>query len=111
MCIFNLCVYNCPQVIKYEKLDLPHSSCEQSPDYNFASCVERSIMNIAVCQPPWRRFSVDNLPICNNMKMLDRYGRVYDRMMNKFKDDIIETTKCKLPCSYLEFKVGIKMKE
>ena len=50
---------------------------------------------------------MDDLPICYNMKMLNRFGKVYDRMMNKFKDDIIETTKCKLPCSYLEFKVGI----
>ena len=68
-------------------------------------------MNIAGCQPPWRRFSVDHLPICDNMKMLNHFGKVYDRMMNKFRDDIIETTKCRLPCSYLEYKVSMQMSE
>ena len=61
--------YQC-QAIRHEKLNLPGSRCEVSPEYNFARCVELSIMAGVGCQPPWRRFSLADLPLCSNWTML-----------------------------------------
>ena len=92
-------------MVKHEKLNLPESPCEPSSEYNFASCVERSIITRAGCQPPWRRFTVDNIPVCSNWSMLAHFGKEYERIMFMFRDDLIETTKCSLPCTFLEYKV------
>ena len=47
------------------------------------------------CQPPWRRFSVAGMKLCDNWTLLNEYSNeninVYFDMNI---DEIIETTKC-----------------
>ena len=48
---------------------------------------------------------MDNIPVCSNWSMLTHFGKEYERIMFMFRDDLIETTKCSLPCTFLEYKV------
>ena len=59
------------------------------------------------CQPPWRRFSVEGLPLCDNSNLLTRYGNEYDRVTQMVKNELIEETKCMAPCTFMEYKVDI----
>ena len=68
-------------------------------------------MRQAGCQPPWRRFDVEELPLCDNWTMLDKYSEenlnIKDTMT---KEDIIETTMCLMPCTFMEYRVSQFMK-
>ena len=98
------------QAIRNEKLNRPHNPCQPSPDYNFADCVERSIIARVGCQPPWRRITVDDIPLCLNYSMLFTYGRIYEFDYGKMsREKLIETTKCLMPCTYMEYEVYNKM--
>ena len=96
------------QAIKHEKLNQPQSPCEPSSDYNLAQCVEEYVIGQVGCQPPWRRFNVEGMKLCDNWTLLNEYSneniRVYFDMNI---GEIIEATKCRLPCSYIEYKVSV----
>ena len=57
------------------------------------------------CQPPWRRFSVEGLPICDNSNLLTQFGQEYNRITQMVKNELIEETKCLVPCTFMEYKV------
>ena len=88
-------------------LNQPHNPCEPSLDYNFAKCVETKIMTDAGCQPPWRRFHMEALPLCDNFTLLNEhfFGAYWKRYIADRKT-IIDETKCLMPCSYMEYKVS-----
>ena len=94
------------QAIRHEKLNQPHAPCEPDPGYNFAECVEKVIMLNVGCQPPWRRFSVEGLPLCDNSNLLTQFGNEYGRIITMVKNELIEETKCLAPCTFMEYKVG-----
>ena len=82
--------------------------CEPSTEYNFARCVETKIMTEAGCQPPWRRFSVEGRPSCNNFTLLAKnFGATYRKYYIDITDreGIIAETGCLMPCSFMEYKV------
>ena len=89
----------------------PERPCETSLDFNFAQCVFQTIMMRVGCQPHWRQFSVDGLPLCNNLSLLTQFANEFERVGALVKDKIIEDTKCLLPCSFMEYKVSEKEKE
>ena len=89
----------------------PERPCETSLDFNFAQCVFRTIMMRVGCQPHWRQFSVDGLPLCNNLSLLTQFANEFERVGALVKDKIIEDTKCLLPCSFMEYKVSGKEKK
>ena len=93
------------QVIRHEKMNLPNKPCEDSSDYNFGHCVDRSVMNWTGCQPPWRRVDVEGLPLCDNSTLLRKYSNTYFWMTVMGRDEIVENTKCLMPCSFVEYKV------
>ena len=59
------------------------------------------------CQPPWRRFSVEGLPLCDNSNLLTQFGNEYGRIITMVKNELIEETKCLAPCTFMEYKVDI----
>ena len=65
------------KVIRHEKLNTVDNPCNPSPDYNFANCVERSVVAKVGCQPPWRRFTMQGVPQCDNWSQLSSYGKQY----------------------------------
>ena len=93
------------QAIRHEKLNKAHSPCEPSHDYNMAECVETSIFTEVGCQPPWRRFSVEGLPLCDSWYLFSEYNRTYYRIYVMDKNELIQYTNCMLPCSFMEYKV------
>ena len=49
---------------------------------------------------------MDGLPTCNNTSMVNDYQNVFANVSLKMDtDEILEATKCLLPCSFLEYKV------
>ena len=68
-------------------------------------------MGQAGCQPPWRRFSFDGMPDCDNITKLRKYDEEKKRVVGLGpavvdKEDVLNTTKCLQPCSYIEYKVS-----
>ena len=66
-------------------------------------------MTEAGCQPPWRRFSVEGLPLCNNFTLLAKnFGATYTKYYIDITDreGIIAETGCLMPCSFMEYKVS-----
>ena len=68
-------------------------------------------MRKAGCQPPWRRFDVEGLPVCDNWTLLDKYSeenlKISDTMT---KGELIKTTMCLMPCTFMEYRVSQFMK-
>ena len=93
--------------IRHEKLNLPAKPCKESPDYNVGDCIEKSLMKIAGCQPPWRKINVDGLPLCDNNETLNKYSKVRLETWEMTRGELFMKTKCLMPCSYMEYKVKI----
>ena len=102
------------QAIRHEKLNQPRRPCEPSPDYNLARCVEEYIVGQAGCQPPWRRFTFDGIPVCDNWTILKNYHDEKWKVIGTGPavmdtEDVLKTTECSLPCSYMEYKVSFSV--
>ena len=95
------------KVIRHEKLNRPDRPCDPSPDYSWAKCLDRSLMTRAGCQPPWRRVSVENVPVCDNKTLLDSYETEYWNYYNMDKKRLFKETNCLMSCSFMEYKVSI----
>ena len=93
------------QVIQHEKLNLHNNPCEPDPEYSLAQCVEENIMRNAGCKPPWRRFDVIGLPLCDNLQLLAKYAQEYERISSMVRSEILDDTKCLMPCTFMEYKV------
>ena len=94
------------KAIRHEKLNRPDKPCESSPEYNFASCLEKSVIARAGCQPPWKRFTVDGQPTCDNMSLLNQFGEEYTTFYNMERHQLYEETNCLMPCIFMEYKVS-----
>ena len=95
------------KAIRHEKLNLPASPCDDSPDYNVGDCIERSLMMQAGCQPPWRRVNVESLPMCDNNETLSKYSSVRLETWEMTKFELMQKTKCPMPCTFMEYKVNM----
>ena len=62
-------------------------------------------MRRAGCQPPWRMFSVEQLPICDNWTSLTKYGEESNKIYSDTtREKLIKDTKCIPPCTFMEYK-------
>ena len=95
------------QAIRHEKLNLPNNPCETSLEYDFGKCVERSVMIGAGCQSPWSRVVVDKLPLCDNSALLQNYSDEYFAVMGLGRNELIESTGCLMPCTFMEYQVPV----
>ena len=58
------------------------------------------------CQPHWRRFTVDGLPVCSNATQIYHYSEGYQNFYwNWNRKMLIEKTECLMPCTFMEYKV------
>ena len=97
-----LCVF---QPIRHEKLNQAHNPCDPSPQYSLGRCAEEYVMRRVGCQPPWRKFNVEGLPLCDNWTLLEIYGNESNRIHTDItKETLIRKTKCLPPCSFMEYK-------
>ena len=98
------------QAIRHEKLNLPDKPCEPSLDYDFATCLQRSVMVSVGCQPIWRRYSMmeQTEPLCDNWTTLKQYGDEIESLSNMDRNELYEATNCMMPCSFMEYKESFK---
>ena len=94
------------KVIRHEKLNQPHRPCEPSPTYVFVKCLEESIITKAGCQPPWWRFPVEGIPLCDSQLLLDNFEKEYSPLDDTDSNQLFKLTNCLMPCSFLEYKVS-----
>ena len=88
------------------KLNQANRPCEPSMDYNYGECLHQSIIMKAGCQPHWRLFSVDGMPTCDNISMLNEFEmQMINMKLGMDNEDILRETKCLLPCRFFEYKV------
>ena len=93
------------KVIRHEKLHRSSRPCNPSPEYNLASCIEKHIMDRIGCQPPWRRFSFDGLPLCDNWTLLSEFHSLHGALSVMGGKELSEVTGCHVPCTFFEYKV------
>ena len=89
------------KAIRHEKLNRPDKPCEPSPEYKLASCLEKSVVARAGCQPPWKRFTVDGQPTCDNVSLLNQFGEEYTTFYNMERHQLYEETNCLMPCIFI----------
>ena len=93
-------------MIRHERLNRPDNPCEESPNYDFANCIYKSIMSKVGCQPAWRKISVIGLPLCDNLTLLAKYANEFERVGRMVREDVVEATKCLMPCLFMEYEVS-----
>ena len=93
-------------VIRHEKLNLPNKPCEPSPEYNLVSCLDRSLITRAGCQPYWSRVTLDDFPVCDNETLLDSFDIEYWKFYNADKNRLSKLSNCRMPCTFMEYKVS-----
>ena len=98
------------KAIRHEKLNFPDKPCEPSPEYNFAHCIEESVVDTVGCQPPWTRFSSLGQPQCDNWTLLQQYGERINHLHDMDRNDLFEATNCLMPCTFMEYKESHKIK-
>ena len=49
---------------------------------------------------------MEGLPLCDNSILLRQYSEYYFWLMLLGRDELVENTKCQMPCSFLEYKAG-----
>ena len=96
------------KVIRYEKLNRPNKPCNPSPEYDLGSCLDRSLITRAGCQPPWRRVTVEEFPVCDNATLLEYYDTKFWNFYNSDRKTLFEKSDCLMPCSFIEYKVKMQ---
>ena len=94
------------KVIRHEKLNRPIKPCDPSPEYDLGTCLERSLITRAGCQPPWRRVTVEEYPICDDWTMMDSYDTEFWNFYNSDRKTLFKNSDCLMPCSFIEYKVN-----
>ena len=94
------------KVIRHEKLNRPIKPCDPSPEYDLGTCLERSLITRAGCQPPWRRVTVEEYPICDDWTMMDSYDTEFWNFYNSDRKTLFKNSDCLMPCSFMEYKVN-----
>ena len=93
------------KAIRHEKLNQPQKPCNPSPDYDFTICLEKNIITRVGCQPPWRRFIMEDIPLCDNLTLLTEYGNGKNKVYNLGRNELFEEIGCLMPCVFMEYKV------
>ena len=57
------------------------------------------------CQPPWRRFNVTGLPVCDEWTSLHDYSRENAKLATVVRNEMMNITNCLMPCTFMEYKV------
>ena len=94
--------------MRHEKLNLPSKPCDPSPDYDFAVCIERHVASEVGCQIPWNMRTVEGMPECDNSAEFIRYDNYTNKFFFMSNSELVQKTKCLLPCDFTEYKVSGK---
>ena len=68
------------------------------------TCVRTSQAEKVGCRPPWDSWSPASIPVCDNIEQLDRHEKLDWALYNYEKKMVINSTSCKIPCKYNEYK-------
>ena len=89
---------------KHKKLNLDHKPCEDDPKYNFNCCVKESLLKKVGCRFPLDNQGGEEVDICSTASEYRQYNEIYRNLMTADMQEIVETTGCKKPCTYNEYK-------
>ena len=72
----------------------------------FQALLRRSIVMRAGCQPARNMFPVKGVPLCQNWSQLTTYSEEFDKVSLMDRNDLLEFTKCIIPCTFMEYRVS-----
>ena len=94
------------QAIRHLKLNMKESPCESSPDYHFASCIEKRIYSQFGCQPFWSKRRIEPaIPSCQKATDFNEIMVKYDLVQELALEDLVADFECPMPCSYMKYEV------
>ena len=89
---------------KHKRLNLVERACEEDPRYNFNTCVKEKLSAKVGCRLSWDKWSRQDREICSTDQQFREFGKFYTEFMAAVMPEITETTGCKKPCTYNEYK-------
>ena len=89
---------------KHKRLNLEGRPCEEDPRYNFNTCVKKKLSAKVGCRLSWDKWSRQEREICTTDQQFRDHGEIYKELMTAVMDEIVDTTGCKKPCTYKEYK-------
>ena len=97
-------VYHLITLTKHKKLNLDRSPCEEDPSYSFTTCIKEKLSQKFGCRLPWDRWSQQDRKVCEFENEFKQFEQTYRMLFDAESDTIEETTDCRKPCTYNEFK-------
>ena len=94
--------------MKKNNLNRETSPCTSAPEYNFSDCIENKIFVELGCRPFWISNTGDK-PFCQHpSKYMDYLLKTYRAVLMN-DEELIEEFGCLKPCTYMEYKVNIRL--
>ena len=97
-------VYHLITLTKHKKLNLDRSPCEEDPSYSFTTCIKEKLSQKIGCRLPWDQWSQQDRKVCESEIEFKQFEQTYRKLFDAESDTIEETTDCRKPCTYNEFK-------
>ena len=91
-------------VTERRNLNRPESPCVEDDDYDFLSCVTRSVVDKGGCRYPWDNNN-SSAPVCTTIEKILETERLFFNISKLERKDVVNMTGCKVPCTYREYTV------
>ena len=95
------------ETIEHRKLNLARSPCIEDFNYSFSNCIRRAVVKKVGCILPWTPKRIKSKPLkdeCTSVIQYNEHSRIYHALALLEQRDIINSTKCNLPCRYREIR-------
>ena len=98
-------------VCEHRNLNRPNKPCVDDPDHNFMTCIKNSLATKIGCRLPWDNVSNNAYPICKTIEQIRDHEAFFFNISKMELKDVLQRTRCKVPCHYKEYKIFNKPME
>ena len=92
------------RLTKHVKMNQETSPCRAGSEYSFLKCLKTSVSNKVGCRQDWDRLTNKEIPKCKTADQLVANEAIFYRFGQMEQRELVETTKCALPCEYMEYE-------
>jgi hypothetical protein len=94
------------KAMRHNRLRTPSSSCEDSEQYSFKSCVRNSVSRQIGCRLPWDKWTdPTSLPKCSKVDQMNMINRMLYSFLYISKEAFFTKTGCIFPCQFIQYEV------
>ena len=88
------------EIIQRNNMDTEDQPCTNDPNYSFSVCLRKSMETTGSgCVMPWNN-GENGTKMCQTVEQYENYTSAYFLLAMMELRDVVEFTKCPLPCSY-----------